>query len=185
MLTKIWKEYSSNPLAEGYTFAEIGAPSPTVDSIRVCRKLCKQNLCGCYDTNWGCPPGSGDETECLAEIKRFRHACVAYHKFEKIDLNDKDLIADISKNHQELARRFCNHLRKNGYEALAIADGGCMYCGKCSYPNEPCRFPEQRVPSISGFGIDMGEYMKSQNIPFSFEKDSMTLYAIILYNPSP
>jgi predicted metal-binding protein len=65
---------------------------------------------------------------------------------------------------------------------MPLADGGCKYCGECSYPNDPCRFPDQRVSSISCYGILMEEYMKAQNIDFTFEKDSVTLYGLIMYN---
>ena len=38
-----------------------------------------------------------------------------------------------------------------------------------------------QVPSVSGYGFNMTEYMKSIGIEFTFSKDSVTLYGVILF----
>lgn len=181
MIDSLWVKMSNDPLSEGYAMKHTSPPAPDRNSLADCRKLCEDNLCGCYDTNWSCPPGAGTECECLEKIGKYSECVVIFKKFENIDLNDKEKVDEIAVYHQDLCRRFGNLLRSNGYSVLALADGKCRFCGICSYP-EPCIFPDQMVPSVSSFGIDMESYMKSQNIDFCFEKDALTLYGLILYN---
>lgn len=173
---------SRDPLSVGYNFQRADTPSPNNDSMSKCRELCAQNLCGAYGVTWGCPPGIGSPKECLHAIGEYSNAAVIMKKFEKVDFNDKELMTKLQNDHQDVCRRFANALRKDGYGVLPLADGGCSYCGECSYPDEPCRFPDQKIPSVSCYGILMDEYLPSQGIDFSFEKDGMTLYGVILYN---
>ena len=182
MIEDVWMKMSADPTAEGYSFKKIGVPSPSAASMSKCRELCAQNLCGAYNVTWGCPPGAGTEEECLGAVRSFSKAAILIRKYERIDLKDADLLRELGVAHQDMCRRFGNALRREGYRVMPFTDGGCRYCGECSYPGGPCRFPEQKVSSIAAFGIMMDEYMGSQNIDFSFEKDAMTLYGLILYD---
>lgn len=182
MIEDVWGSMSSDPLAADYTFKRIGVPSPNNETISKCRELCEQNLCGAYGVTWGCPPGVGSEKDCLSLVKRYSKAAVIMKRFDDLDFNDMEHMHKLQVDHQELCRRFGNAMRKAGYDVLPLADGKCEYCGDCSYPDDPCRFPEQKVPSVSSYGIKMDEYLPSQGIDFTFEKNGMTLYGIMLYN---
>jgi len=182
MIEDLWKRMSTDPLTKGYSFKKIDPPSPNDATMGKCREMCEENVCKAYGTNWGCPPGVGTGKACLKRVRSFSNALVLMKKFEKIDLKDEKLLKNLGVDHQELCRRFSDLLRKEGFKTLPLADGGCTYCKECTYPNEPCRFPDKCVTSISGYGIIMEDYLKSQNIEFKFEKDNMTLYGLILYN---
>jgi len=71
-------------------------------------------------------------------------------------------------------------MRRAGFECMGFADGECGYCGVCSYP-EPCRFPDQLVPSISSTGTDMKNYFDSIGKEFAFSDDSITFYGIVMF----
>ncbi|MDR3074486.1 MAG: DUF2284 domain-containing protein [Candidatus Methanoplasma sp.] len=182
MIEDLWKKMKPDPVAEGYSFIKVGLPEPNTETMSRCRELCAQNLCGAYGLTWGCPPGVGTAEECLAVIAGFSKAALIAKKYDEIDINDRDLLERLGIEHREVCRKFGNALRREGFRVLPMADGGCKYCVKCTYPDSPCRFPDQRVPSISCFGILMDGYLKSQNIEFGFSKDSMTLYGLILYD---
>jgi len=182
MIEGVWDKMPKDPTAEGCSLRNIGLPSPDAESISKCRELCAQNLCGAYGVTWGCPPGVGSEEECLKAVGCFSKAAILIKKFENVDPSDLALAERLGAEFQDVCRRFGNALREHGYRVMPLSDGGCKYCGECSYPEEPCRFPEQMVPSISSYGIMMEEYMKAQNIDFEFGEDSFTLYGLILYD---
>jgi len=182
MIEDVWKKMSADPALNGYSFKRIGLPSANEGTVSECRELCARNLCGAYGTTWGCPPGAGTEKECLDVIKGFSRAALLIREFQKMDLKDEVLLEGICTEHQEICRRFGNELRKEGYRAMPLSDGGCKYCEKCSYPDEPCAFPDQKVGSIACYGIMMDEYMRSQGVDFGFRKDGMTLYGLIMYD---
>ncbi|MDR2698967.1 MAG: DUF2284 domain-containing protein [Candidatus Methanoplasma sp.] len=182
MIEDVWKDMAADPATVGYSFKRIGLPSPNAGSMSKCRELCAQNLCGAYGVTWGCPPGAGAEAECLELIRSFSRAAILIKEYDGIDLKDRELLKRLGSGHQELCRRFGNALRKEGYQASAFSDGGCGYCGECTYPDDPCRYPDQRVSSIASYGILMDEYMGSQGIDFKFRDDGMTLYGLIMYD---
>lgn len=182
MIERVWKKMSAEPMAEGYSFRKIGLPSPNASSMKKCRELCAQNLCGAYGVTWGCPPGIGSEEECLAEAESFTRAAILIKKIDNVDTKDKELLERLGAEHQEVCRRFGGALRSEGFRAAPLSDGGCRYCAECSYPGGPCRFPDQKVSSISSYGIMMDEYMRDQNIEFGFRDDGVTLYGLILYD---
>lgn len=182
MIERIWEKMSADPTVKDYTFKKIGLPRADTESMSVCRSRCAENLCGEYGKTWGCPPGVGSGEECLHILKRFSGAAIIIKKFDNVDVANTAFLAKICDEHQSVCRKFGIMLRKEGYDALPLSDGGCKYCKECSYPDEPCRFPEERVTSISCYGILMDEYMKSQNIDFEFRKDAVALYGLIFYN---
>ncbi|MDR0309211.1 MAG: DUF2284 domain-containing protein [Candidatus Methanoplasma sp.] len=182
MIEDIWAKLSADLALEGYIFRKIDPPSPDACSMKKCRDLCAQNLCGAFDITWGCPPGVGAEDECLDLVSGFPKAAVLMKRFENINFDDIGHVEKLGAKHQDVCRMFGCALREEGYRALPLSDGGCRYCEECSYPDEPCVFPDQKVASISAFGILMDEYMGSQNIDFAFEDGAMTLYGLILYD---
>jgi len=182
MIERVWKKMSADPAVKGYAFKKIDLPCANSESMSLCRSRCAENLCGEYGKTWGCPPGIGSGEECLNILKSFSGVAVLIKDFDNVDLTNAALLAKNGTDHQEVCRRFCIMLRGEGYEVLPLSDGGCKYCKECSYPDEPCGFPEQRVTSVSCYGILMEEYMKSQNIDFDFRDDAVTLYGLLFYN---
>jgi len=179
---ELWADKMSRiAAAEGYEYRDIRPPRPTVADVERCRKLCEENLCGCYDSNWGCPPGSGSMGECRRALSIFGKAAVIYRRYD-VRHDDKPTLKHISNDHQNLLREFNNLLRKEGYLSMVLADGGCNYCLKCTYPNQKCPFPDQKVCSVSGYGIMLMEYLEQFDIPFRFEDGAVTLHGLILYN---
>jgi predicted metal-binding protein len=182
MIGDVWKKMGGDPATDDYTFKEVVPPSPDEKTMKKCRELCAQNLCGSYGTTWGCPPGVGTAKECLRAVRSFSKAVILIKKFGNIDMSDGGLLERLCTDHQNVCRKFGHMLKREGYSVLPLSDGGCRYCGKCTYPDAPCRFPEQIMTSLSCYGIMMGDYLKTQNLDFAFEDDSVTLYGLILYN---
>ena len=181
MIEDVWKKMAADPSAKGCSIKLIDPPAPNTASMKKCRELCAQNLCGQYGVTWGCPPGIGPGEACLKEVCGFTHAAVLIKEYDNVDVKDEELMKKLAADHQDSCRMFSNELKKQGYRVLVLTDGGCKYCGECTYPDEPCRFPDQMLPSISAYGIMMEEYMKSQNIEFKFRDNGMTLYGLVLY----
>ncbi len=179
-IEELWNQLAHAKKASDYTFREIGVPKMTLSEAKKCRKLCEQNVCKCYGTNWGCPPGAGNLGDCMAQVKKYSHAAVVYRK-SAVDIKDQDALKSLSGVLQNHLRDFRNLLTENGYQAMCLADGGCNYCGVCAYPNE-CKFPEQRVNSISAYGIMLMEYLEDNGIEFRFEDGYATFYGLVFYN---
>lgn len=182
MIEDVWANIKTRPGFAGCQMVKAKPPVTDANSIAGCRKLCRENRCGTYGSNWGCPPGAGTDSDCLQLIRQYENAIVIYRRIENVDIHQKDLVKSYSDEHQSLCRRMAEAMRKAGYrDVLPLANGGCSYCGTCAYP-DPCRYPGQMVPSVSAFGINMDTYLNSVGLSFAFEERAFTLYSLILYN---
>lgn len=168
---------SGDPDFEGFDVLEGDVPAYDPDTADECLKLCSQNLCGSYGTNWGCPPGHTAHMDSLAG--RFDRTIVLKKTF-MTDPKDSEKVKGFGKEMQDAVRLAVISLRSSGIDCAGFADGGCSYCGVCAYP-EPCRFPEMLIPSVSALGIDLGGYLATLGEGFSFRDDRLTLYGLILY----
>ena len=102
--------------------------------------------------------------------------------YRNVDFSDSTAVDRMMNGFRETCRDVMIGCRKAGFDVIAFADGPCSYCKECAFAKgKKCCHPEMQVPSVSGYGIDMTEYMKSIGIEFTFSKDSVTLYGVILF----
>ena len=162
-----------------YTLA--ASPRSDLESALKFRKLCEMNKCGTYNASWTCPPAVGKPEDCVKRLEDFEKALIVTNTFRDLDMNDFEGMKKMMKSHQDLCRDVKKMFQKEGFEELTLTDGACTYCKKCTYPDRECKHPGMKVPSVSGFGIDMSEYIHSAGLEFEFKKDEATLYGLILF----
>ena len=162
---------------EGFEVLKTRVPetSPEAEEFRT---LCEKNECGCYGTNWGCPPGTGSIEECSEILKGYSEAYLVRRRYVVDPKNAKD-VRRVSDEMIGSTRRAGDMIRPFAPVKI-LGDGGCRYCGTCTYPDAECRYPLQRVDSVSAYGIDMGKYLKDAGKELTFEKGAVTLNTIIL-----
>ena len=162
------------------TFIIAKAPRSTVESALKFRKLCETDKCGTYNKSWTCPPAVGNVEDCVKKLEDYNNTVIVTNTFRDLDMSDLEGMKKMMKSHQDLCRDVKEMFQNEGFDELTLTDGACTYCKKCSYPKE-CKHPDKKVPSVSGFGIDMGEYIPSAGLTFEFKNDEATLYGLILY----
>ncbi len=170
-------EFTERLESEGFEVLKVPVPE-TSPKAKEFRALCEKNECGSYGTNWGCPPGAGTLKECSDLLKSYSEAYLVRKRYPVDPKNSKE-ITRITDDIVNSTRRAGDMIRPFAPVKI-LGDGGCRYCGVCTYPDAECRYPLQRVDSISTYGVDMGEYLKGVGKELSFEKDAVTLNAIIL-----
>ncbi len=161
---------------DGFAVKPIPVPSPSPRAEEFL-ELCKRNVCGAYDTNWGCPPGVGTIPEITESLKSYSEAYLVSKKYE-LDTKDAEAIQKATDEITDTVRSAINTVKNRTVKAFG--DGGCKYCGVCTYPDDECRYPSQRIDSISSHGFDMDEILKHVGEKLVFESDAITLYALIL-----
>ncbi len=166
-----------NLCRDGWVVSSVDMPTFDEDTALRCLTLCEKNDCGNYGTNWACPPGWKDRMDVLGG--RFDSALLMEKTFDIDPTDEKEVAKATDVLHREI-RNVVASIRAEGKDCLGFADGVCGYCGVCAYP-EPCRFPEQLVPSVSSLGVDMGDILGSLGREFSFRKDCVTLYGLVLF----
>jgi len=180
-LTTAWIAHMGEE-ASKYDVSDIPVPQYGPTAVADTRKICKENLCHCLGTTWGCPPGVGTPAECAGSLKVFPKCALISRRY-KISIKERGAIDRMASEMQNTLRSFSNYLRKLGYRTMPLADGGCNYCIECSYPN-PCIAPDMIVRSMGGYGIMIAEFLENNGIAVPFEEDAVTIRYLMLYDDS-
>lgn len=160
----------------------VKAPRSDTETAERFRDICRTNKCGNYGVSWTCPPAVGPLEQCLEQMGSYDNAVISKMFFGNIDIGNGSQLKEIADKHQRSCREVMWMFRDEGFDTLVLTDGACNYCERCTYPDgEPCRHPEQRIPSVSGYGIDMGKYIPESGLEFQFSNDSVTFYGIVLF----
>lgn len=130
----------------------------SVDKIEVAHWVLLKCQYGCsrYGSSWCCPPATpGTDTvrKILGEYKDALLLVGRQHRPE-FDLNNaKKRVKQVRiwKGAVALERML---FLEGYYKAFALVSEYCGLCRQCAYP-APCRFPQEKRPSVESFSINM------------------------------
>ncbi|MEG0309310.1 MAG: DUF2284 domain-containing protein [Eubacterium sp.] len=146
------------------------------------RKACEDNLCGHYGKNYMCPPSVGN-------LEHYREVIGSYEKgllFSKVyplknrmDYNNMVLYgANFRKDSQTVQRE----IREMNLDCLFFSAGTCSICKKCAIlTEEPCRFPNDTIPSLEASGIDVVRLTMDVGLKYNNGADTVTYIGLMLY----
>jgi predicted metal-binding protein len=146
------------------------------------RKICKQNRCGLYGRSWACPPAVGSLEECKAWCLAYKHAFIFTTVTKVKNRYDVKEWIQAGKEHEKLTDRVADIFRSYDGDALILSTEGCASCKKCTYPNNPCRFPNRMSPATEGYGIMVIQQAKLCNIKYNNGVDTVTFFSMVFFN---
>lgn len=161
------------------------ATSLDVNTLKVLpdvRKMCEVNTCGMYGKVWSCPPGCGELDECEQLIRLYKKGILVQTVGDIEDSLDWEGMMDVKKAHNKTYLAFLDWFREEYPECLPLADGTCVRCEKCTYPDSPCRFPGQSMASMEAFGLYVAGVCKDNNVAYNYGEGKMCYTGCFLYN---
>lgn len=175
MRKKIEERLSELPIVQ---YAWIAAEElPFSERVReICRKECPR-----YGTSWSCPPGVGTVEECRRRCMGYRGAFVFTTAAEVQDMENLEETLSTRSGHEEIMEQIRAVFRDMGAETLALSGDSCARCPKCTWPDGPCRFPEQMLPCIEGFGIVVPLLAEKTGIVFDNGGNIVTWFGLLLW----
>ena len=145
------------------------------------RDMCKSNRCGLYGKTWTCPPGVGDWEVLRDECHSYAHALVYTTKHTLDDDFDFEGITDAGVHHKQLDRALASALDAAGIPHLLYSAGGCSICKTCTYPDAPCRHPEQVHRSMEACGIDVGALSRACGLRYNNGPLTVTYFSMLVF----
>ncbi len=147
------------------------------------RDLCASNACGHYGRNWSCPPGVGEYEECRAKILSYKNMFVYTTKHDLEDSYDFEGMEEGKVRHGKTSKKLIAALREATDEQMLILSAdGCNFCEKCTYPDAPCRFPDQLFPSVESYGVEVYRLAQELGINYINGANTVTYFGCIAYN---
>ena len=67
-------------------------------------------------------------------------------------------------------------------DCLPMGAGGCNICKKCTYPDEPCRFPDKAFTSMEAYGLFVAAECKKAGLEYNYGPNTLTYSSCILFN---
>lgn len=164
-------------------FAEFGYVE--IDSLKYYREVrlvCEENKCRNYATSWACPPAIGTLDECKERVSRYSRMMLFSGKYELEDSFDfEGMIAGLHGFKQSVDR-FGQSVSGIVPDHLLLSNEGCGRCTSCTYPNEPCRFPQLLHHSLEGYGFIVNELAQEAGIKYNNGPDTVTYFGALLFN---
>ena len=144
------------------------------------RDMCAANTCGQYGKRWSCPPGCGTLEECAQRLQGYGRGILVQTYGDIEDGFDFEAMMEIEQEHKEHFEEMYAALRDADAEVLAIGAGCCTQCAKCTYPDEPCRFPEKMISSMEAYGMLVLEVCKANGLQYYYGADKMAYNSCFL-----
>lgn len=167
---------------------DAGAKKATVISASdvvlsaVFRDICKSNGCGMYNRCWMCPPDIGEIEHLMSEVRQYKQGLLYQTISDIEDSFDIEGMQQAGLRHAQVSQRLEAFLMLQLDKHLHLTCGGCRLCERCAKAdNLPCRKPEQALPSMEGYGIDVYNTCKSTDLKYINGTNTVTYFGIVLF----
>lgn len=148
----------------------------------VFRDICKSNGCGMYNRCWMCPPDIGGIEPLIAQIRQYEHGLLYQTISDIEDSFDIEGMQDAGRNHAQVSQRLEAFVMLQLGKHLHLSCGGCRLCERCAKADGlPCRKPEQALPSMEGYGIDVYNTCKPTELKYINGTNTVTYFGILLF----
>lgn len=145
------------------------------------RDICKGNTCRYYGKTWACPPAVGTIDECKARVDQYDNFLLFSQKYTLEDSFDVEGMLSGMRAFKDSVGVLESMISDMLTEHLILSNEGCARCKKCTYPDMPCRFPEQLHHSIEGYGFNVSELARSAGVLYNNGENTVTFLGGLLF----
>lgn len=144
------------------------------------RQMCEVNTCRMYGKTWACPPAVGTVEECRERVQRYEKMLVLTGKYDLEDSFDFEAMQEGARKFREASRALNDYLRPRIKDYILLANEGCDLCRECTYPDEPCRFPDRATGSLEGYGIFVSELANQAGVKYNNGPNTVTYFGALI-----
>ena len=168
-------------LAIGFEHAVFFDPA-NLEFRQEVREMCAAGKCHMYDKCWSCPPACGTVEESVEKAKKYTKAVMIQTTAVMEDSFDFETMMQAAKDHKERFGKVVELFRTEDPDCLPMGAGGCNICKKCTYPDEPCRFPDKAFTSMEAYGLYVAGECKKAGLEYNYGPNTLTYSSCILFN---
>ncbi|NLA87906.1 MAG: DUF2284 domain-containing protein [Clostridiales bacterium] len=174
--TEIIEEFIYDyPVCEFYYLT----PDDLIFSDKV-RFICEQGSSN-YGKSWACPPGIQDIDHCIETCRAYKNVFLFTSVAEVPDCMNFDACLAARRDHEQMTYNIRKRFQERFGKVLALSTG-CMLCDECTCPDEPCRYPEERLSTIESHGILIMETASRLGVTLDCGNNMVTYLSLIFFN---
>ncbi len=145
------------------------------------RSACEENICGSYNRNWACPPHAGDINGLIGQARAYDRALIYITVHAVSPSFEEQGFEDAVREHDEIARRLQDGCPPESLLHLSV--GACTLCEQCTaQDNKPCLYPEQMLPSVSAYGVDVAAMSEKCGLRYFNGENTITLFGMVFFH---
>ncbi len=148
------------------------------DSVR---DMCVCNQCGKYGTTWACPPAVGSIEECRSRAERYGSMMLFSKAYMLTDDFDFEGMLEAGHDFKKCARALDRTLKDKKTDYMILSNESCDICRECTYPDDPCRFPDKMQHALEGYGFNVSELAGMAGISYINGKLTVTYFGAVLF----
>lgn len=171
-------------LIDDCQFSEIVEADPKqIHITQDVRDACAKNDCGNYGKNYMCPPSVGDLDYYRDVVSRYDKALLFSQVYTFQNRQDYRRMHEIMGGFSYTVENLHRSIRRAGIDGTVFSAGCCTICKECGIlTDEPCRFPDEAMPSLEASGVDVVQLTKDTGLKYNNGPKTMTIIGLVLYN---
>jgi len=152
----------------------------TLELKQEIRDMCNPEQCNKYNKSWSCPPACASLEEIREHLKKFKQGILVQTVGEIEDSLDWDGIMEAGKRHKENFGKMKVLLKKAHPSLFAMGAGDCRICDSCTYPDDPCRYPEEMETSMEACGLFVSKVCSDNDLDYNYGSKSIAFTSCFL-----
>ncbi len=144
------------------------------------REMCRADRCKAYGKNWRCPPACGTLEESASKAAEYSYGIIVQTVAKMEDEFDYPAIERAAKEHGESFINMMRELKKKYPDILGMGAGTCRRCKQCTYPDAPCRYPDDSYSSMEAYGLWVSKVCELSSIPYNYGKNTIAFTSCYL-----
>ncbi|MDR1821985.1 MAG: DUF2284 domain-containing protein [Oscillospiraceae bacterium] len=152
----------------------------TLEFLPEVRAMCAADKCAKYDRSWSCPPASGTLEENTEKAARYSCGIIVQTVTQLEDSFDFEGMAEGAQRHGAAFEKMRLLLKQDYPNMFPMGAGGCSKCAQCTYPDAPCRFPEELTHSMEACGLLVSKVCTDNGMKYNHGKDTLCYTACFL-----
>ena len=138
------------------------------------REMCASDRCHMYGKCWTCPPGCGTLEEIQQRALHYNRGILLQSTGILEDDFDVETMQHTEQLHKRRFLTFVGWLRSKVPDCMPMSSGACEICASCTYPDQPCRFPQKAIPSMEACGLLVSNVCLSSGLGYYYGPKTMT-----------
>lgn len=138
------------------------------------RDMCRADKCRSYGKSWRCPPACGTVSDASTLASEYSCGILVQTTGNLEDDFDIETMEETSKQHTAHFVSLLKKLRATCGDVLPMGAGACRLCAKCTYPDAPCRHPDDSYSSMEAYGLWVSRVCEPSSLPYYYGKQTIT-----------